>query len=163
MHTFEVTKEIAVPVDQAWAVLRDFPNTYVHHPIVERSGHIDGPAEGVGCTRECHLYSGGRVAEAITRFDDAGRSYDVEVVDHGPFPMKHMEVTIEAQSAGVGRSRITYRGGFVPKFGPMGWMMAKTMMVEQFESMMGQLIDGLESHVQTGRIVGKDGALQAAA
>jgi len=161
MHEFEVQKVIDAPADRVWEVLDDFANTYVYHPIVERSRSVNGKDRGLGARRMCTMYDGNSVQEEITDHDAANRRYRVEVVDHGPFPMKHMAVWFSVEPVEVDRSRVTYAIEMLPKMGPMGWLMAKAMMIPKFKQMMGQLIDGVEQHVQTGRLVEKDGALGA--
>lgn len=158
MHSFEVSKVIDAPVDQVWKLVDDFANTYVYHPIVEKSFAVNGKRQGLGARRQCTMYDGNSVQEEVVSHDAANHSYKIEVVDYGPMPLKHMEVTITVEAA-EGGTRLTYAGKMLPKFGPMGWLMAKTMMLGQFRKMMGQLIDGVETHLTTGRIVGKGGEL----
>ncbi len=158
MHEFEVSKVIDAPVDRVWDLLDDFANTYVYHPIVERSFSVNGKQKGLGARRQCTMYDGNSVQEEVREHDPVARTSKIVVVDHGPFPMKHMEVTISVQPD-EGGTRVTYAGKMLPKFGPMGWMMAKTMMIPQFRKMMGQLIDGVETHLATGRLIGKKGEL----
>ena len=43
---------------------------------------------------------------------------------------------------------------FQPKFGPVGWLMAKVMMEREFGRRLGLLIEGIEEHVRTGQPVG---------
>ncbi len=161
MHRFQVSKEIAHPLGRVWPLLDNFSNTYVFHPIVERSEAVGPATRGAGARRKCTLYDGGQVQEQITKYEPLEHRYKVEVVDHGPFPLRYMEVWIEAVAEG-NNTRVTYRGGFVPKFGPLGWVMGKLVMKGQFEKMMGSLIDGLNTHLSTGRMIEKNGSLGAA-
>ncbi len=161
MHEFEVDKEIRGSIDTIWSIIDNFSDTWVYHPIVERSACVNGTRSGLGAQRECQMYDGGTVQERITAYDATERSYTMEVVEIGPFPLNRMVVTVKAEAGrDPNHTRVTYSGGFAPKFGPMGWLMAKTMMLGQFKKMMGQLIDGLEQHALTGRVVGKDGDLE---
>jgi hypothetical protein len=159
MHSFTVTREIAHDADTVWSLLANFADTFVYHPIVESSLSLNGLQTGLGAERQCVMYDGNRVAERITAFDASARRYTVEVFDHGPFPLTHMDVTIAVDDLGAAGSRVTYSGNFQPKFGPMGWVMGKLMMEAQFSKMMGSLIEGVDQHLETGRIVGKGGVL----
>jgi hypothetical protein len=42
---------------------------------------------------------------------------------------------------------------FTPKFGPLGWLLAKAMMESKFRETFENVLDGLESHVLTGQPV----------
>jgi uncharacterized protein YndB with AHSA1/START domain len=158
MHQFNVSKIIAAPVDRVWELLDDFANTYVYHPMVEHSFATNGKRTGLGARRECTMYDGSSVQEEVTQYDPKSRRYSIEVVEFGPMPLKHMGATIAVEPA-RGGARVTCSGDFLPKFGPLGWLMAKTMMTSQFNKMMGQLLDGVADHLETGRIVGKGGEL----
>ncbi|MBX2804164.1 MAG: SRPBCC family protein [Myxococcales bacterium] len=162
MHTFRVTKDIDHAATRVWPLLANFADTYVYHPVVEHSESVNGKRTGLGAQRRCDLYSGGSVQERIVAFREEDMRYRVEVVDHGPFPMEHMEVEIHVEPLPGDKSRVTYAGSFRPKYGPLGWLMAKTMMASQFDKLMGQLIDGVDQHLTTGRLVQRDGALGAA-
>lgn len=159
MHAFEVNKVIDGEVDAVWELVDRFADTWVYHPIVERSEALNGVDRGLGAERQCDLYGGGSVQERVVAHDASNRTYTVEVFDFGPMPLRQMSVTISVAPDGPNRSRVTYAGGFQPRFGAAGWVMAKVMMKGQFERMMGQLIDGIEAHLRTGREVQRGGAL----
>jgi hypothetical protein len=44
---------------------------------------------------------------------------------------------------------------FAPKFGPVGWLMGKTVMKAQFRKTLGSVIHGLETHMRTGAVVSR--------
>lgn len=162
MHRFSASKTLGISIDRVWPLLDNFADTWVYHPIVEDSGSLNGTTRGLGAERYCTMYGGEQVQERITEYDAENHRYKVEITDHGPFPLTHMEVWVKVDAEGQNRTTVTFEGGFVPKFGPMGWVMGKLMMKRQFEAMMGQVIDGLESHLKTGLVVGKGGELEDA-
>lgn len=127
--------------------------------VVEHSSSVNGLQTGMGAQRQCTLYSGGQVQERIVSYTPEARSYRLEVVDHGPFPMSHMEVTVAVEPDGEERSRVTFSGGFRPKYGPVGWLMGKAMMKPQFTKLMGQVLDGIDAHLTSGRRIEKGGRL----
>lgn len=159
MHQFEVSRVVDHDPARVWAVLDRFADTYVYHPIVESSSALNGVEEGLGAERVCNMYGGGSVKERVVAHDAANRRYDVEVFDFGSMPLRKLGVTVSVTAEGPRRARVTFAGGFEPRFGPAGWVMAKVMMKRQFERMMGQVIDGLAAHLETGREIQKGGAL----
>lgn len=163
MHTFFAQKTIDIDSELAWRIVSDFANTYTYHPLVEHSESLNGQQTGLGAKRRCTMYGGKSVEEVITFYDEDARHYRVEVVDHGPFPLTHMVVDIKVQSESQGQSQVSFSGTFEPKFGPVGWLMAKVAMKRQFESMLTSVIVGLEQHARTGLIVGEGGKLVAQA
>lgn len=166
MHQIQVERELDHPASTVWALLDDFASTWVYHPIVEHSASTNGVQRGLGAERMCQMYDGAEVRERVVRHDATRMTYGIEVFDHGPFPLTHMEVDITVTPLGAHRCRVTYDGQFQVKFGPMGWMMGKMMMEAQFVKMLGQVIDGAGQHLSTGRIVeqgGTMGALRGAA
>ena len=161
MHKFTITKEIDAPVDEVWALLDKFSDTYVYHPAVEHSKSVNGKATGLGAQRQCDMYNGVSVQERITDYQPDQRNYQITMVDFGSFPLKQMIVRMGAKPSGQNKTVLTYDGGFQTKYGPMGWMMAKMMMLPMFKKMTRKIIDGIEAHIITGKIVGKNGKLTA--
>lgn len=163
MHTVTFQRTLAHSPERVWALVDDFSGTWAYHPLVSESPSTNGVERGMGAQRRCQMYTGDAVEERVTAHDASARRYSVEVVDHGPFPVTHMEVDIQVDAAATaGHSVLTYTMSYVPKFGPMGWLMAKVAMNSGMRKMLGQLFDGIESHLETGRVVGKDGVLDEA-
>lgn len=160
MHTVHVIKTIDVPFERAWAALDDFGGIANFHPRVESSPITNGIASGQGATRACHFYNGDSITETITDYRPE-HGYTVELVDMGPFPLKHAVANLDAEPVGANKTKVSFKMQFVPKFGPVGWVMAKLMMKPQFEKILGQVIDGLGQHVRTGHVVGEKGVLVA--
>jgi len=160
MHRVTVSKVIDAPATKVWDLLADFENTYVYHPIVAHSKSLNGKSTGLGAQRQCDMYSGASVQEEITSFDRVNSTYEVTVTDHGPFPLTSMVVDIRVTPAPGNKAKVTYDGAFQPKFGPVGWLMAKLMMKRQFGTMFASLIDGVDTHLRTGRRIGKGGAVE---
>lgn len=154
MHTFTAHKTIDIDPTLAWRIISDFGNAYIYHPLVEHSESLGEQRSGLGAKRRCTMYGGKSVEEVITFYDATARHYQVEVVDHGPFPLTHMVVDIKIQPTPEGQCVVSFMGTFKPKFGPIGWLMAKAVMARQFESMLTSVAVGLEQHAKTGLLVG---------
>lgn len=148
MHEVSVSREIDAPKSAVWEVLDDFGGVSKYSPGVEDSGIVDGPDTGVGAVRECHLDEGGRIAEKIVEYD-AGSSFTVEFVDMGSFPLKENIVEVAVREIDSNRSEVTMTSRFTPKFGPIGWLMAKVMMKSKLEESFGESLAGLEEYVKS--------------
>jgi hypothetical protein len=48
---------------------------------------------------------------------------------------------------------------FQPKYGPLGWLMAQMIMKKQFANTLNRVLEGLDTHLQTGKIIGKNGII----
>ena len=161
MHEVQVARTIDVPADKAWKIIDDFGGIYQYHPLVERSPIKNGVASGLGAERVCHFDNGDAITERIIGYE-AGREYTVEITDPGKFPLKTAVARLSVRPAGSRRSTVQFDMHFQPKFGPVGWLMGKTVMRSQFRKILGDVLAGLETHAKTGTIVNRKTKLHAA-
>jgi hypothetical protein len=96
------------------------------------------------------LDGGGRIEEEIIDYEPES-AYTVEFTDMGDFPLKENIVEISIAELGDSRTEVTMAARFTPKFGPLGWVMAKVMMKSKFEESFEETLDGLASYVETGQ------------
>ncbi|WP_136591568.1 SRPBCC family protein [Salinigranum halophilum] len=158
MHTVSVGRILKASLSDVWAVLDDFGGVSRYNPTVKMSGIIDGPETGRGATRECVFYDGGRIEEKITDYEfESG--YTVDFVDVGNMPLKQNRVKITVEEHDESETMVTMTATFKPKFGPVGYLMAKAMMESRFRETFEEVLDGLESHVRTGQPIGEDGQM----
>jgi carbon monoxide dehydrogenase subunit G len=161
MHQVTITREVPFPVEKVWPVINDFENIYVFHPNVEKSISLNGQSCGLGAERECQFYDGTAVQERVVSHDAANKTYRVEITDPGPFPTNKMTADITVQETTPGKSRVTFDMAFQVKYGPVGWVMGAVMMKPKMDTIISSVLAGLETHIETGRIVGKGGELGA--
>lgn len=154
MHEVKVDRVIDISADRAWAIIDDFGGIYRFHPLVERSPIKNGVSSGLGAERVCHFHDGSRITEQIIDYT-AGEAYEVEITDPGNFPLETAIARLAVEPLGDARSRVSFHMAFTPKFGPLGWVMGKTVMARQFKKILGQVLAGLEQHAKTGEIVGR--------
>lgn len=154
MHKVIVEREIEVPKDKAWSILDDFGAVYRYHPIVEASPIENGIPSGLGAERVCHFDNGDRIKERITEYE-AGKTFTVEIVDAGKFPLKRAVARISLAPVEEARSRVRFEMSFDPKYGPVGWLMGATVMQTQFKRTLMKVLEGLETHALTGRVVSR--------
>ena len=157
MHKVHVHRDIAVSRERTWQILDDFGGIHRFHPLVDSSPVSNGIDSGLDAERVCHFTNGDQISERITEYD-AGRSYTVEITDPGKFPLKKGVARLTVEPLTESRSRVHFEMSFEPKYGPLGWLMGKTVMRAQFGRILKDVLAGLESHARTGRIVGQSAA-----
>lgn len=162
MHKVVVQRQIEVPLAQAWRILDDFGGVYRYHPIVEKSPIDNGIGSGLGAERICHFDNGDQIKERVVEYE-SGQEYTVDIIDPGKFPIKTARGRLSLDSIDEDRSRVTFEMSFEPKYGPLGWLMGATVMQTQFRKILGQVLEGLETHAKTGEVVGRRQLLAAAA
>lgn len=148
MHEVSVTREINASLPIVWQILDDFGGVVKYNPGVIKSGIVAGPDIGEGAIRECVLDGGGRIEEKIIDYEPDS-AYTVKFTEMGDFPLKENIVNISVAELGDSRTEVTMAAQFTPKFGPLGWVMAKVMMKSKFEETFEETLDGLASYVET--------------
>lgn len=132
MHTVRVDKTIDAPIEDVWSVLDDFGGVANYNPNIKASSIVDGPDAGVGATRECRFDDGNRIEEEIVEYESKG-GYTVNFLDVGEFLLKTNVVRIDVEPVGDSRTAVTMTSNFIPKYGPIGWLMGKLVMRSKFE------------------------------
>jgi hypothetical protein len=157
-----VSHKINAPASKVWEVLDKFSEVYMYHPFVKHSESLNQQARGLGAERSCHFEDGNKIKERIIAYEK-GNSYQVEIYDPGNFPLRRAVALLEVKPDGNHKSTVIFNMSFKPKYGPAGWLMAKMMMKKQFASILKHVLKGLDTHLQTGGVVGKNGAVLKAA
>ena len=161
MHTVSATRTIDTPVATVWNAIDDFGNVYRFHPGVEHSERINDVATGEGAQRQCDFYDGGVIREEIVERVPERRLAQ-NVFDLGSLPLKEMVGVLDLEPIDENSTEVTMTMSFVPKYGPVGWLMATLMMKNQLRTLCEDILAGLDTHLQTGEIVGPDGTPETA-
>lgn len=161
MHHVVVKKEIQASKDRVWNEIKSFGNIYKIHPMIETSPITNGIESGDGAERTCVMYNGGEIKERVFDYVE-GEKYSVEILDPGPFPLETSLVVISVSESSKGKTVLSFDLKFKPKYGAIGTIMAKMVMKNQFANILEDVINGLETHINTGQLIGKKGALIAA-
>ena len=156
MHTVSATRTIHAPVGTVWSTIDDFGNVYRFHPDLEHSESITDVATGIGAQRRCDFYNGSVIREEVVESDPEQR-HVTNVFDLGSFPLKKMLGGFDLEPIDEDSTEVTFTMSFVPKYGPVGWLMAKMMMKSKFRDLSEDILAGLDTHLQTGAIVDQDG------
>lgn len=94
-HTVFTSSVINAPVDEVWAITRDFDGFPLWHPAVNKSFIEEGyPADKVGCIRNFTLVTGETVRERLVTLCDINRICRYTLLD-GPLPMRDYVATFQ--------------------------------------------------------------------
>ncbi len=157
MHRISVTREMSNDVAAVWSVLDDFGSVYKYNPGVKSSSILGQKATGLGAQRICNFYDGSSLKETITKYEP-NHGYSFRLHDFA-LPLKEATSHFKLTPLSGGRSLLSITLEFVPKFGPLGWLLGKVMMRPMLRKALRALTKGLEDHMNTGELIGKDGAL----
>lgn len=155
MHHVNVTRTIDMSADRVWEVVDDFGAVYRYHPLVEQSPIRNGVPSGEGAERVCHFVGGNSITERITQYQP-GAGYTIDIIEPGNFPLKSATARLSLHPQGAASTRVGFEMVFQPKFGPVGWLMGKTVMRSQFRKVLDSVLAGLETHLRTGETVGAE-------
>ena len=159
MHSITVKRELRNNVETVWKVLDNYGAIYKYNPGVETSEVIGKKKTGLGASRVCHFYDGSSLKETIIKYvPNAG--YSFELSDFS-LPLKHATSHFQLEPLPGNSSLVSVTLEFEPKFGPLGWLMAKLLMRPMLTKALNGLTKGLDDHMKSGRIVGQDGVLLA--
>jgi uncharacterized protein YndB with AHSA1/START domain len=158
MHTARAIRTIHAPVARVWAAWAAFDGIADFHPDVARSPALNDIPSGVGAERECHFHDGNSIKERVTD-SRSERRLEIEIYDVGPFPFKTANSEITLAPRGANETEVTFAMHYVPKYGPVGWLLAKTVLNAQVAKALDGVLKGLDDHLRTGKNAGSgDGA-----
>lgn len=156
MHTVSATRTIDTPIATVWNTLDDFANVYRFHPKVELSKSISHITNGEGARRQCHFYDGGAIREEVVKSVDRQRLV-IDTYDTGPIPLRKYVTRIDLESLDEHSTGVTLTTSFVPTYGPVGWLRATLLLKRQLRDLSEDVLAGLDTYLQTGEIVGRNG------
>jgi hypothetical protein len=108
------TVEINKPVDQVWAIVKDFDGIAKWHPAIASS--VADKGNEVDSSRTLVLKAPGdpTIVEVLDKYDAAGHSYKYEIpkVDPKILPVNDYTSTISVLDDGKGGSIVEWKGAF---------------------------------------------------
>jgi Polyketide cyclase / dehydrase and lipid transport len=82
-----VSSVIDAPIDDVWAIARDFTGHW-HSSVIYNSSIEDGlPSDRVGCVRAFELSDGGKLREALVGLSDERYEFSYRILD-SPLPVE---------------------------------------------------------------------------
>lgn len=155
MHITSGSRVIDAPLEAVWDVLDDYGNLQKYAPLNETCRLLDGPETGIGARRETTLIYGFTVVHEIIEYEPEKR-YKFDFLKVGEFPMKEVQIGFGLEAIDDQSTEVTMTEYFVPKWGPIGWVLAKTILPRKNAEMREVTLKGLEKHIQTGEPIGMD-------
>jgi hypothetical protein len=140
--------DIEAPADRVWAVLGRFMHIDDFHPRVSRVDVLSDATAGVGACRRCHFRDGTSVVEKVIDWQD-GRSYRAELSEFS-LPLRKAIATLSVEPVDAERSRARMSLDYEVKFGPIGWLMGRTMLSRVMGGLFLIVLRGLEERVVRG-------------
>lgn len=105
--------EINASADKIWATVGHFGDMS-WHPAIGKTEVTSGKADEAGATRTLTFNGGGGVKEVLTGFDEGGMLMEYEITE-GTLPVRDYGANIRVESAGDGKSVVTWRAAFKRK------------------------------------------------
>ena len=160
MHSITVKREMNNNVETVWKVLDDYGSVYKYNPGVESSEILGEKNTGLGARRVCNFYDGSSLKETIIRYVP-NQGYSFELSDFS-LPLKRATSHFQLEPLSRDRCLLSVTIEFEPKFGPLGWLMAKLLMRPMLTKALNGLTKGLDDYMTSGQLVGESGELLAA-
>ena len=155
MTTLQRSHLIAAPLQHVWAVISDVGGVHRFHPKVDRSPLTSALREGLGAGRVCHFYDGTSVREEVTAYEEQ-RLITFRLSEFS-MPLDHAEATIMLKAVDDSTTEVSFVMTYDVKYGPLGGVMNSLMMKPMMTKMFAQVLEGLDHHVVTGDLIGRDG------
>ena len=110
MASITVTKEVAAPAANVWALLADFGN--VSWIPMARSVVVDG--SGLGMRRHIHGGGSAAIVERLVAIEPGESTLRYSIDENNPLPVHRYEATVRVSPAGDGRTAIQWDVSFEP-------------------------------------------------
>ena len=160
MHNITVKREMNNNVETIWKVLDDYGAVYKFNPSVETSRILGEKKTGLEARRVCNFYDGSSLKETIIEYVP-NQGYTFELSDFA-LPLKSATSHFQLEPLSENKSLLSVTLEFEPKFGPIGWLMAKLLMQPALTKALNGLTKGLDDYMTSGQLVGETGELIAA-
>ncbi len=105
--------EINSPADKVWSIVGNYGDMS-WHPAIAKTEVNEGKADEVGAKRTLTFKDGGGVKETLTGYDAERMLMKYEITE-GTLPVRDYGANIRVESAGDGKSVVTWRAAFFRK------------------------------------------------
>lgn len=147
MTPISVTRAIAAPAGEVWAVLARYGDVAAFSPHLAGSAILPGgPPTGVGALRQCDPSNGSSyIRERVTDWRE-GASYRVEIYE-GSMPIRAAFSTAGVKSTGPSSSEAKIEIGYSPEFGIAGRLLDLVLLRSRLTAVALDNLAGLDRYV----------------
>lgn len=154
-------RTIKVSHDRAWPLIEDFGAVHRFNPFIRKTTATSKPGTcAIGDTRRCEFYNDKTFVEEELIDIDPGRSITIKMIA-GSMPFTHATAVIEAIPVDREITRLRMSMNYQTKGGVLSPIFGIAMKPMMF-LMLGKMLKSFEQHLETGKLVGKNGKLIAA-
>ena len=152
MNKVEAQIVIDAPVEKVWEVLADFGAVYRWAPSVTDSYSTSKNNSGSEASRHCDVAGFGGIEETVTEWNE-GREFTYVFTGVGPISEGYSTWSVKPQ----GDKTLVYTElRYTVRFGPLGALMNALIMRRKLAQSLGNALEGLKHHVNTGDQIGVD-------
>ncbi len=156
MPIAKLTRTIDVPASKIWAVLSDFSNIQIFHPNVQDVDQLSEMDRGLGASRRCNFYGGDSAVEEIIEWDDERHFFTCTVTEISA-PILDVTAGMKVDEIDSQSSEVEIYMNYTPKWGILGTLINVLVLRFAMQSVFNKVLKGLELHLKTGKMIGKDG------
>ena len=156
MAKAKLTRIINAPSSKIWAVLSDFSNIQMFHPNVQDVDQLSEMDRGLGATRRCNFYGGDSAVEKVTAWDDERHTFTCTVTEISA-PILDATAGMKVDEIDSHRSSVELYMDYTPKWGIFGKIMNVLVLRFAMQSVFNKVLKGLELHLETGKVIEKNG------
>ena len=153
MQSIAITKQLPYAADTVWSMWDDVSGIYKFHPLIKSSPITSKTQSGLGTERVCYFDDGNELTEQVIKYDADEKSMSLSI-DADFMPLKNASADILVTSLGGSLTKVDFQMNFDAKFGVLGLILAKLVMRPKIKGMLNQLLDGLDSHLASGEVIG---------
>ncbi len=153
MQSIEIVKQLSFDADSVWQKWDDISGIYKFHPLIKSSPISGEKQNGLGTKRICYFNDGNELIEKVIKYNAEQRSMSLSI-EADFMPIKNASADILVTSIGDTKTQVEFTMNFDAKFGVLGLILAKLVMKPKMKGMLNQLLDGLDSHLASGEVVG---------
>jgi len=153
MQSISIAKKLSYTADTVWKKWDDVSGIYKFHPLIINSPITSKEQSGLGTQRVCYFEDGNELTEQVIKYNADERSMSLSI-DADFMPIKNASADIMVTSLGGALTKVDFKMNFDAKFGVLGVILAKLVMKPKMKGMLNQLLDGLDSHLSSGEVVG---------
>lgn len=155
MPTAKSNRTMNATSSRIWAVLSDYSNIQVFHPLVQNVDQLSEVDRGVGAKRRCNFYDKTSAVEEITEWKE-GQSFTC-IITEAPMPVLDATATMGINEIDSDHCEVYLEMNYTPKWGIFGRILDVLILRMAMRNIFNKVLKGLQHHVETGELIGQNG------